>query len=297
MAFADVPWGPATVARVLGLWATGLVVLGTVLVPAAELAFNVDEAEAITHALMMLFRYTIIMGSGFWLLWGAIKPHVPLSRDLFDFSFDRYAARAGMLGFVWTIPVLRLASMVNEALVHGGQTELQQTAKLLVGTEADPLAISLFLLTMSVLAPVWEETMFRGFLIPSIASAVRSASTPTPTPTPTLTAPTPMAPTSTAPTPSSPASKAPAWGVAQLVQLSVSHPSSPQVLSVVGSSVIFGAAHGSAGHMIPLTALGLVLGWVYWRTRRLAAPVVLHALWNTITVIGLLRLGPDGLQP
>jgi len=43
--------------------------------------------------------------------------------------------------------------------------------------------------------------------------------------------------------------------------------------------------------VLPLTMLGAVLGVVYTRSRNLLAPMLLHSLWNSITMLGLFTLG------
>jgi hypothetical protein len=42
---------------------------------------------------------------------------------------------------------------------------------------------------------------------------------------------------------------------------------------------------------LPLTTLGIVLGIVYTRSRGLLTSMLLHSLWNSITMIGLFILG------
>jgi membrane protease YdiL (CAAX protease family) len=55
---------------------------------------------------------------------------------------------------------------------------------------------------------------------------------------------------------------------------------------IVGTAVLFAAAHsGVWPSPIPLLPLGLVLGWLAYRTRSLVGPVVLHALFNSIACI------------
>ncbi|MFN9406293.1 MAG: type II CAAX prenyl endopeptidase Rce1 family protein, partial [Dolichospermum sp.] len=44
---------------------------------------------------------------------------------------------------------------------------------------------------------------------------------------------------------------------------------------------------------LPLTALGIVLGVVYTRTRNLLASMFLHSLWNSGTLISLFILGSN----
>ncbi|MEB3233567.1 MAG: type II CAAX endopeptidase family protein [Leptolyngbyaceae bacterium] len=57
------------------------------------------------------------------------------------------------------------------------------------------------------------------------------------------------------------------------------------------SSLLFATAHLSVSEILPLTVLGIVLGFVYSRTNNLLAPMMVHSLWNSATMLGLLVLG------
>ena len=57
------------------------------------------------------------------------------------------------------------------------------------------------------------------------------------------------------------------------------------------SSLIFALAHLSLSEVLPLATLGCVLGFVYTRSRNLLAPMLLHGLWNSGTLVSLVVLG------
>jgi uncharacterized protein len=59
------------------------------------------------------------------------------------------------------------------------------------------------------------------------------------------------------------------------------------------SSLLFAAAHLSLSEILPLTALGMVLGVVYTRSRNLLSSMLLHSLWNSGTLISLFLLGSN----
>ncbi|MEH1949109.1 CPBP family intramembrane glutamic endopeptidase [Nostoc sp.] len=61
--------------------------------------------------------------------------------------------------------------------------------------------------------------------------------------------------------------------------------------SILISSLLFAIAHLSLSEILPLTALGIVLGVVYTRSRNLLAPMLLHSLWNSGTLLSLFILG------
>ncbi|MBE9034729.1 CPBP family intramembrane glutamic endopeptidase [aff. Roholtiella sp. LEGE 12411] len=61
--------------------------------------------------------------------------------------------------------------------------------------------------------------------------------------------------------------------------------------AILVSSLLFAIAHLSLSEILPLTALGIVLGIVYTRSRNLFAPMLLHSLWNSGTLLSLFLLG------
>ena len=101
----------------------------------------------------------------------------------------------------------------------------------------DNLALLIFFSTAAVAAPLFEELLFRGFLLPSLTRYL------------------------------------PLWG------------------SILISSFLFAAVHLSLSEVLPLTVLGIVLGFVYSRSRNLLAPMLLHSLWNSGTLLSLFLLG------
>ncbi|WGV26977.1 CPBP family intramembrane glutamic endopeptidase [Halotia branconii] len=61
--------------------------------------------------------------------------------------------------------------------------------------------------------------------------------------------------------------------------------------AIITSGLLFAIAHLSLSEILPLTALGIVLGVVYTRSRNLLAPMLLHSLWNSGTLLSLFLLG------
>ena len=97
----------------------------------------------------------------------------------------------------------------------------------------DGVALLMYVASYTLLAPIWEEAVFRGFLLPSLCRYL------------------------------------------------------PAHAAVCLSAAIFAGAHCSA--TAPgLLLLGVLLGGVYVRTRSLAAPILLHGLWNLHTIAGML---------
>ncbi|AFY68412.1 Abortive infection protein [Thalassoporum mexicanum PCC 7367] len=56
------------------------------------------------------------------------------------------------------------------------------------------------------------------------------------------------------------------------------------------SGLTFAVTHQNLSDIIPLTILGIVLGFVYVRSKNLLAPMLLHCLWNSGSFLSLLAL-------
>ena len=53
-------------------------------------------------------------------------------------------------------------------------------------------------------------------------------------------------------------------------------------------SFLFALVHGDAGIFVPLFFLALLLTWLYERTENLLAPIIAHALFNAVNLVGLI---------
>lgn len=62
-------------------------------------------------------------------------------------------------------------------------------------------------------------------------------------------------------------------------------------MGILISGLGFAIAHLNLGDILPLTALGMIMGFVYTRSQNLLAPMLLHGLWNSGTFFTLLVLG------
>ncbi|XGB41910.1 MAG: CPBP family intramembrane metalloprotease [Nodosilinea sp. LVE1205-7] len=133
------------------------------------------------------------------------------------------------------LPLMFGIALVNQQLWQGqgGSNPMLET----VLTERDPIALGIFFITAAVAAPLFEETLFRGFLLPSLTRYM---------------------------------------GLGWAIGL---------------SGLVFAAAHLNLSEILPLTLLGIILGFVYSRLRNLLSSMVLHSLWNSATMVGLWLLG------
>src|SRR5207248_2674530 len=57
-------------------------------------------------------------------------------------------------------------------------------------------------------------------------------------------------------------------------------------LALWGTSILFGAIHLSLVVFVPLTLFAVVLVFVYEKTDKLIAPILMHVLFNTVNFFG-----------
>ncbi|NML34719.1 CPBP family intramembrane glutamic endopeptidase [Paraburkholderia antibiotica] len=63
--------------------------------------------------------------------------------------------------------------------------------------------------------------------------------------------------------------------------------------AIVYSALIFGLAHMNVYQFVVAFVVGLLIGWMYERTRSLIPGMLLHAFYNTAVTLTALRCGPD----
>jgi uncharacterized protein len=196
---------------------------------------NPNKLTIQSQAIYVFASYVLMAGLGIGVLYLSIKSYFPLPPDWFKFNWKSNWILWGVGGYLVATPIVIVVSLLNEQIWkgQGGSNPILQ----IVLEGKDPIALLLFFLTAAVAAPLFEEFLFRGFLLPSLTRYV------------------------------------PVWG------------------SIGLSGLLFGVAHLSFSEIIPLSTLGIILGVVYTRTRNLLAPMLLHSLWNSTTLISLYILG------
>lgn len=235
----QVPWTGETVLQVLvvGFFFVGQILIGQFLLPQSLnlLGIRASALGGREQAFLVLTSYLLLAGGTLLVLYLSLKPFFPLPDGWFRPGWGGNWLGWGLAGYCVAWPVVLLVSQLNQWIWQGqgGSNPLLPIA--LEGK--DPIALGIFFFTASVAAPVFEETLFRGFLLPSL---------------------TPYLPT---------------WGAIAL------------------SSLLFATAHLSLSEILPLAALGMVLGYVYVRSRTLLASMLLHGLWNGGTLLSLFILG------
>ncbi|KAG6550420.1 hypothetical protein Mapa_008383 [Marchantia paleacea] len=230
----NVPWTGQTIFQVMVLWFAAFWVMGSWMIPiAAQLAgFSRHTLSFRGQALYSLITDIAEGTVGIWILKRCLARFLPLPEGWFPINLKgKWLVEAcwGCLLF----PLVNKLSQLNLFLLPL-PTPLTTSYVEQSMMSRDPVATLLYAVVISVCAPVWEEVIFRGFLLPSMTRYL------------------------------------PLWGA----------------ISV--SALAFALAHFSMQRILPLTFLGLVMGFVFVRSRNLLASIVLHSLWNGFAFLELL---------
>lgn len=161
----EVPWDGEIIWQVL---IVGFFFVGQLLIPfvlqLSGLSFAATGSRG--RALYSMIFYLLMSVSGIAVLVGSIWTYRPLPKDWFRLKlFDRWPVW-GVGGYVVALPLMIAISALNQKIWQGqgGNNPLLQT----VLEESDSVALLLFFLTAAVAAPLFEEILFRGFLLPSL---------------------------------------------------------------------------------------------------------------------------------
>jgi uncharacterized protein len=122
------------------------------------------------QAIYVFSSYALMSVLGIGVLYLSIKPYLPTSGDWFKFQWKSNWFLWGIGGFLVATPIVIVVSLLNEQIWQGkgGSNPLLQ----IVLEGKNPIALLLFFLTAAVAAPLFEEFMFRGFLLPSLTRYV-----------------------------------------------------------------------------------------------------------------------------
>lgn len=235
---ADVPWStPWDGETIVQVFVVGFFFMGQVFVPQILSFVPIPRSAGNVRlqAVYVLVSYLLVALGALSVLYFSIKRFFPLPEFWFRFRLGDKWFLWGLGGYCVALPVVVVVSLINQQLWQGqgGSNPLLQLAL----ESQDSVALSIFFFTAAIAAPLFEELLFRGFLLPSLTRYI------------------------------------PVWG------------------AILASALLFAVAHLSLSEILPLMALGIVLGVVYTRSRNLLAPMLIHSLWNGGTLLSLFLLG------
>lgn len=169
----DTPWDWETTSLVIvgGFFFFSQIFLATALPIAVQLLGINPAAMALRgKALYILVSYILMTAGGLAILVYTLKPFRPLPANWFKVNVVSRWPLWGIGGYWVAIPLVLLVSLLNQQLWQGqgGGNPI-----ILLALEAkDPIALFIFWSTAAIAAPIFEEIMFRGFLLPSLTRYV-----------------------------------------------------------------------------------------------------------------------------
>ena len=165
----ETPWDWEIVWQVLIL---GFFFIGQLLLPVLfeVLGFNPASFTVRMQAFYVLISYLLMAFGGLLVLYFSIKAFLPLPDDWFRFKLRSNWIAWGLGGYLVALPLVIVVSLINQQLWkgQGGSNPILPLA--LEGR--DSVALLIFFITACVAAPVFEEIIFRGFLLPSLTRYV-----------------------------------------------------------------------------------------------------------------------------
>lgn len=169
LAVWETPWDWETIGLVIvgGFFFFSQIFLATTLPIAAQvLGINPAAFALRGQTFYILTSYLLMTTGGLAILAYLLKPFRPLPKHWFRTKVASLWPLWGLGGYWVAIPLVLLASLLNQNLWQGqgGGNPI-----ILLALEAkDPIALVILWSTAAIAAPIFEEIMFRGFLLPSL---------------------------------------------------------------------------------------------------------------------------------
>ncbi len=165
----EVSWNGETILQV---FVVGFFLVGQIMIPLGLEIFKslTNWQPAImgvrVQAGYILGTYILFSLGGLLVLYFSLKSFFPLPEGWFKFDLRGGWFFWGLGGYFVALPMVILVSLINQQLWQGqgGSNPILPIAL----NGQDGLALILFFVTASIAAPVFEEIMFRGFLLPSL---------------------------------------------------------------------------------------------------------------------------------
>lgn len=165
-----VPWTAETIIQVMLLWISSFWFVGSWIIPFLAHAAGFSKAS-LSHRGQALYTLLTDIAEGLIgvaILHRCLSRFRPLPSGWFPFHLKgtwHFDVGLGCLFF----PLVNFLSQINISIVPAlpapsiGVSSVEQSI-----VARDPVAMALYVVVVSVCAPVWEEIVFRGFLLPSL---------------------------------------------------------------------------------------------------------------------------------
>jgi uncharacterized protein len=164
---ATVSWPATTIWQVMVVWFTAFFCVSFILpVVLYVIGANPETFDARGQAYLALAQYSLLMAVGFSILYLSLKPFLPEPMQWLPLSWQGQWFRWGFSGYLAALPLVILISLLNQKLLQnqGGGNPLLE----IILNSHDTFSMGLLLLMVAVLAPLFEEILFRGFFLTSL---------------------------------------------------------------------------------------------------------------------------------
>ncbi|MEM8779153.1 MAG: type II CAAX endopeptidase family protein [Cyanobacteria bacterium P01_G01_bin.49] len=146
----------------------GFFFMGQIILPILFSLLNIDATQFNLRekAIYVLVSYFALAVSGIGVLYLSIKKFFPLPKDWFQFNWLSNWIVWGIGGYLVALPLVVIVSLINQKIWNGqgGSNPLLSLAL----ESQDWTVLAIFYVTAAIAAPLYEEIMFRGFLLPSL---------------------------------------------------------------------------------------------------------------------------------
>lgn len=168
------PWNGVTMFQVMFLWFASFLLVGHIGLPSVVrwLGFNCRELSARGLALYSLSADVVEMFVGLGVLLQCLRPYFPLPKRWFPISLKGKWFNEILLGCT-VFPIVSTLNNLNSSLMPIPSTTLPVSPWEQSLMSNDLVSICFYVVVVSFVAPVWEEMIFRGFLLPSFTRYFR----------------------------------------------------------------------------------------------------------------------------
>ncbi len=164
---AAVHWPTTTIWQVMVVWFAAFFCVSLVL-PAILYIIGAkpETFGARGQAYLALGQYSVLMGVGFSILYLSLKPFLPEPLKWLPLRWQGPWFRWGFSGYLAALPLVVVISLLNQRLLQnqGGGNPLLE----IILNSHDTWSMGLLLFMVAVLAPLFEEILFRGFFLTSL---------------------------------------------------------------------------------------------------------------------------------
>ncbi|XP_074331377.1 uncharacterized protein LOC141668400 isoform X1 [Apium graveolens] len=164
----DVPWTLQTILKVSLLWTTAFWFVGSWLVPfgADIMGYNRETMTYRGQAFLSLLTDVMEGLAGGAILYHSLSRFRPLPSDWFRFSLKGNWLFDVVVGCLMFPLVNRLSQFNLDLLPILPPTSVSSIEQSIIAQ--DPVAMAVYAMLLMVCSPIWEELVFRGFLLPSL---------------------------------------------------------------------------------------------------------------------------------